>query len=79
MDYKKYPVGTPIKYIGYCNKCKGNTGKIVEVRKLSCFITLPHSRCISASYGLLECNWSDVEPLLKKGEQLEFSFMEQGE
>ena len=73
---KKYPVGTKIRYIGYCKKCKGNTGEVVREYELSCRITLPHSRCNGVMNGTIVCSWRDIELLVKKNQQLLFSFME---
>jgi len=76
MD-KTYPIGTKIKYIGYCKKCKDKIGKIVEMRKNTCYITLPKSTCSAMrDTGKVMCNWSDVELAVRKNEQLLFSFME---
>ena len=77
MSAKKYPIGTKIKYIGFCEKCGGNTGEIIKVYERSCRITLPHSHCLSAKTGSIVCNWSDIELLIKKNEQLLFGFMEE--
>ena len=76
MNAKKYPVGTKIKYIGHCAKCKGKAGKVVEVRGHICVITLPQSPCGVFHYnGTMQCPWQDIEPVAVKGEQLLFSFM----
>jgi len=73
---KKYPVGTQIKYIGNCNKCKGKTGKIVGVGENTCEITLPQSSCGVFHYdNKMRCVWNHIEPLVIKGQQLLFSFM----
>ena len=75
---KTYPIGTKIKYIGYCKKCKGKTGKVIEVHNSTCTITLPQSTCNSAvdRGGTIICPWSDIIPALVKNQQLLFSFME---
>lgn len=75
MVIKKYPVGTRIKYIGYCGKCKDQIGKVVEVGEDICYITLPQSTCGVFHYsGKMICNWKDIEPLALKGQQLLFDF-----
>ncbi len=76
--YKPYPVGTAIKYIGFCVKCRGKTGKIIGVGELNCWVVLPQSTCgIFTTQGKALVPWSDVELLTKKNEQLLFSFMEE--
>lgn len=78
MLAKTYPVGTQIKYIGYCDRCKGQIGKIVKgVDKYTCTITLPQSTCSAVvnGNGKIACPWSDVIPISIKHEQLVFEFM----
>lgn len=77
MTAKKYPVGTKIKYIEYCPKCKGKTGKVVEMVGEKCYITLPQSLCFAFRYSnRMLCPWNEIEPLVVKGQQLLFEFME---
>ena len=74
---RTFPVGTAIKYIGYCAKCNNKLGKVVKVQGDTCFIVLPQSICSSFSKrDSLPVPWSDIEPAIKVGEQLLFSFME---
>lgn len=76
MD-KPYPIGTAIKYIGYCQKCKGKIGKVVEITECNCWIVLPQSTCvIFVTHGRALVPWDDIELLKVKGQQLLFSFME---
>ena len=75
MD-KTYPIGTKIKYVGYCKKCKDKTGKIMRVYEHSCRISLPQSTCTAATSGSIICNWDDIELLIKKNQQLLFAFMD---
>lgn len=78
MADKTYPIGTKIKYIGYCRKCDGKIGKVIKGYAHTCKITLPQSTCTSAVNmgGKIICSWSDVELAVRKNEQLLFSFME---
>jgi len=79
MATKKYPIGTLIRYMGYCTKCKGKVGKIVEIHDNYCYIVLPQSTCSTfTSTGKAMCSWDDLELLVKKNEQLEFAFMNDG-
>jgi len=75
MD-KTYPIGTNIKYIGYCRKCKGKTGKIIKAYDNCVRVSLPQSTCSGATSGSIVCRWPDVELLITKGQQLLFAFME---
>ena len=79
MD-KTYPIGTKIKYIGYCTKCKDKIGKVIKIHDSTYTITLPQSTCYAAVNrgGTIVCSWSDIVPVpvLVKGQQLLFSFME---
>ena len=76
MD-KTYPIGTKIKYIGYCKKCKDKTGKVVDIWDNGCHVILPQSLCSAAGpENRLTCTWSDIVPMIKKNEQLLFAFME---
>ena len=77
MAIKKYPIGTKIKYVGHCKKCKGKVGKVVDIWDYGCNITLPQSLCRAAGQDKrLICSWSDIEPVSVKNEQLLFAFME---
>jgi hypothetical protein len=72
---KKYPIGTRIRYIGSCKKCKNKVGKVVEMREKTCIIMLPQSPCgIFRHNGTMVCPWSNIEPLTVKGQQLLFEF-----
>ena len=74
---KPYPIGTKIKYIGGCHKCKGKTGKVIRIYERTCSVTLPQSKCSTLCYnGTLTVSWCDVELLPQKNVQLEFAFME---
>lgn len=75
---QKYPVGTAIRYNGYCSKCKGKTGKIVDISKYTCNIILPSSTCsIFECNGFAVCPWEDIIPISVKNQQLLFDFMEE--
>ena len=77
MADKTYPIGTKIRYTGYCKACKNKIGEIVEIRRNTYYITLPKSTCSAMkNMGKLMCNWSDVELAVRKNEQLLFAFME---
>lgn len=77
MATKKYPIGTKIKYIGSCPKCKGHVGKVVEVSGASIYITLPQSLCRTFHFNnRIMCPWEDIEPVIVKGQHLLFAFME---
>ncbi len=77
MD-KVYPIGTKIKYIGNCARCKDKMGTIVGVNERTCIITLPLSTCGVFHYnGEMTCSWCAIEPVLVKNQQLLFAFMEQ--
>lgn len=75
---KTYPIGTKVKYIGYCGECKDKIGKVVEVYVSTCTITLPQSTCITALHGGGEIRvpWSEIIPVVVKNQQLLFDFME---
>lgn len=75
-NIQKYPVGTSIRYIGRCKKCKGKTGKIVKVTEYHPYIVLPQSNCSTMiDCGEVACNWENIELLVKKNQQLVFSFI----
>ena len=75
-DKLKYPIGTMIRYIGCCPKCRGQTGKIVAISSGLPIIILPQSACNSFNRnGTIQCSWSHIELFIKKNEQLEFAFM----
>ena len=78
MDKKKtYPIGTKIKYIGYCKACKDKVGKVVGISEQTCWVVLPQSTCSAARGGRkVMCNWSDIIPIIVKNQQLLFSFMD---
>ena len=77
MSNKKYPIGTKIKYIGYCKKCKGKIGKVVNIWDNGYNITLPQSLCTAAGPGKsIICSLSDIIPVSVKNQQLLFAFME---
>ena len=75
---KTYPIGTKIKYIGYCRTCDGKIGKVIENRESTCVITLPQSTCSAVinGGGTIICSFSDIVPLIVKNQQLLFAFME---
>ena len=76
MD-KTYPIGTKIKYIGYCRECKDEIGKVVDIWSNVCSIILPQSPCGAAGpRKRLTCAWSDIIPVVVKNQQLLFAFME---
>lgn len=72
---KSYPVGTAIKYLGGCCKCKGKIGTITARYSTYCTITLPKSTCSAAPRVV--CGWDEIELVKVKGRQLLFDFMEQ--
>ena len=78
MD-KKYPVGTPIRYIGGNNDC-GKVGKIVGHNKWNDpLIFLPESSHISCFSTLKtpaswQTSWGNIEILVQKNQQLLFDF-----
>ena len=77
MADKMYPVGTKIRYIGACGKCKGQIGEIVALSnspECYCYINLPKSTC-SDMLGV-RAFWKDLELFVAKNQQLLFSFME---
>lgn len=78
MATKRYPVGTKIKYNGYCTKCRGKIGEIVKVAENACYIVLPQSTCSAFDRnGKIVCSWSDIEPISVKNQQLLFAFMDE--
>ena len=78
MNDKKYPIGTKIKYIGYCENCKNKIGEIIKVRENNCTIILPKSTCsMMKRLGRVTCSWSDIELAVRKNQQLLFAFMDE--
>ncbi len=90
MATKKYPIGTKIRFIGdskrkpneFMYEDDGLTGKIVGIEQGYPLIFLPESEYISVFStkkrpATVQCDWYQIEPLVVKGEQLLFSFMEQ--
>lgn len=75
MEVKKYPVGTPIKYIGCCKDCKNKTGKIVKVFERCCYVNLPESSHCPKSTSSVYAKWSEIIPL--KNHQYLFDFAEE--
>lgn len=74
---KTYPVGTKIKYVGYCNKCKGQIGKVIGMWDRGYNIILPQTLCKGVrSGGTFSCTWSEIIRVSVKNEQLVFAFME---
>ena len=73
---KKYPIGTKIRYNGYCYLCKDKIGKVVGGTKYICYLSLPESGCNIKHNQRIPCSWDSIELLVKKNQQLLFSFME---
>jgi len=84
MATKKYPIGTPIRFL-YKREDNGKTGKIVGLRSNGCpiiFLPTADKHTKRNSYPTLsdgtkftwKCSWNEIEPL--KNVQLLFSFME---
>lgn len=76
MAAKRYPIGTKIKYIGHCGKCKNKIGKIVGVSEHLCWLNLPKSTCCPKPTSKAYAKWSEIMPIVAKNQQLLFSFME---
>ena len=76
MATKSYPIGTKIKFIGSCGKCKNKIGRITARDENGCYIDLPESLCSRAIAGSFYTVWRFIEPLAVKNQQLLFSFME---
>ena len=86
MATKTYPIGTKIRFL---NKCldTGLTGTIVGVSpsgKPDIFLPMAKKHVEDNYYPTLSngvkftwhCRWEEIEPLVVKGQQLLFSFME---
>ena len=83
MVNKKYPIGTPIKFL-YEQRDYGKTGTIVGFQDNGnpiVFLPMADRHLINKHYPKLSdgteftwgCRWSEIEPL--KGVQLLFDFM----
>ena len=83
--YKKYPVGTKIRYINGENSWHDfyeKKGTIVNIIRGYPLIYLPDSvehSCFSTidTPATIQCRWYEIEPLIIKNQQLLFSFMQQ--
>jgi len=82
MAIKKYPIGTKVVFIANKNMCyeaQQDDGKIGKVVKDNSYglarIFLPDS-VKGRNAGFWNTKWKNIKPVIVKGQQLLFSFME---
>ena len=84
MTAKKYPIGTKIKFVANESMCylakqdNGKTGEIIgETSCGNAKIFLINSvKKNSSSEYTWNTGWENIEPVIVKGQQLMFDFME---
>ena len=82
MDKKKtHFIGTKIRFIAHKGMCwsarmdDGKVGKIISKTSYNVRIFLPDS-VKGRNRGFWNTEWKNIEPLLRKNQQLLFSFMD---
>ena len=83
MSTKKYPVGTTIVFIANSSMCcqakqdDGKKGKVIgETTDGKAMICLPDSVKKWGTEYTWNTDWDNIKPVITKGQQLLFSFME---